>query len=87
MPLDALRSFDAGFPHDAEAARAAAREAELALVRRARPGEDWAEAGVPDLAFDAAREAFREAHARAVRLADEADGEDPDAWPEDPFED
>ena len=75
---------------------AAAREAELVLIRRLMPGKAWVEAGAPALAFDAAREAFREAHARAVRLADEAvpgpeawadeDG-DSDAWPEEPFED
>ncbi|MEM6742635.1 MAG: hypothetical protein AAF676_02720 [Pseudomonadota bacterium] len=97
MALDALRSFETGLTQGVEAARAAAREAELALSRRVMPGEDWAQAGAPDLAFDAAREAFREAHARAVLLADEAgadeagtekaEADDPDAWPDEPFED
>ncbi|MEM6439937.1 MAG: hypothetical protein AAF763_09635 [Pseudomonadota bacterium] len=102
MALDALRSFETGLTQGVEAARAAAREAELALSRRVMPGEDWAQAGAPDLAFDAAREAFREAHARAVLLAEEAgadeagadeagtekaEADDPDAWPDEPFED
>ncbi|MEM1315041.1 MAG: hypothetical protein AAGI51_10830 [Pseudomonadota bacterium] len=87
MPLDTLRSFDGFQPRTVAAAQAAARAAEAVLTRRLAPGEDWAEADVPDLAFDAAREAFREAHARAVRMADAAEGEDPDAWPEEPFED
>ncbi|MEO0679129.1 MAG: hypothetical protein AAF192_01805 [Pseudomonadota bacterium] len=89
MPLDALRPFDgAPLPATAAQAHAAARAAELALSRRLAPGEAWAEAGLPDLAFDAAREAFRAAHARAAELADEeAWEEDPDAWDDEPFED
>jgi len=89
MPLDALRYVDVPLaPTGLVEAQAAARAAELALSRRVMPGEAWADAGVPDLAFDAAREAFRAAHARVVELADdEAWDEDPDAWDDEPFED
>lgn len=84
MPLDGFHAPAA----DLATLAAEARAAELALSRRLPPGADWMEAEGGDPAFDAAREAFRAAHARlCARRDDEAEEEDPDGWPEEPFGD
>jgi len=89
MALDGIEDFRGGVPAlSAAEAASRARAAEAALIRRLMPGEDWRDAPSGDPAFDAAREAFRHAHALAARLIDEAAEEgDPDAWPEEPFGD
>ena len=89
MPFDHLDRISWPDPASLAEAAAAARGAELALAKRLSPGEDWATvpSGV-DMAFDAQRESFRVAHARACDWADEtADDPDPDAWEDESGED
>jgi hypothetical protein len=89
MPLDAFRSDFAPRPDGPGELQARVNAAELALARRLAPGEDWREvAPGGDPAFDAGREAVREAHARLCAARDAMAGEeDPDGWPEEPWGD
>jgi hypothetical protein len=79
MALDGFHDpLDWRVPTDPAAAEAA-RAAELALSRRLAPGARWHSDLRADPLTAAHHEAFRAAHAAAVRRADEA-GDDGAPW-------